>query len=89
MKGVHERLLRLEALSQRPAPHGTPAERAAVAADVAQVLSLSPPGVDRGPHLRALLERLDRGEATGEDLARAGAVNLSVLRLVSRLEASC
>lgn len=83
-----DRLDRIES-RLRPAPWGTPAERASLASEVAGVLALAPPGADRDESLSKLLQRVDRGDASAEDLERIGCVDLSLVRIVSRLEASC
>lgn len=83
-----DRLDRIES-RLRPAPLGTAAERASLASQVAGVLTLAPSGADRDNFLSRLLQRVDRGDASAEDLERIGCVDLSLVRIVSRLEASC
>ena len=89
MKGLLDRVDRLEATSRLQAHVMSAAVSTLLAADVSRVLGLAPAGADRDAVLRALLLRLDSGQATDEDRKRIEGVNLDLMRLVSRLESSC
>lgn len=87
MRGL---LDRLEALERRLVKNElSPAESAALSADIDRVLGLAPPGADLDRFYRETLARLDSGLATDMELAAVGGCNIEIMRIVSRLEGSC
>ncbi len=87
MRGLLERLERLEARLVKN--ELTAAESAALSADIDRVLGLAPPGADLDRFFRATLARLDSGFATDLELAAVAGVNVEIMRVVSKMQASC